>query len=158
GRSATIRTARTFSSDGYRFVVFPGMTPTFPTIGVSGLTGAVQLADRRPRMGSRDNKGRTARSDAKASIARNAIETMSAETFDQDDWFHLGAATNTVDLINDHDRLLRRLRFGDRDYLKCIYQVLPEVPRFTERFGHGGSYRRPLAVDRGGRPQGSSLI
>ncbi|WP_238072371.1 LGFP repeat-containing protein, partial [Rhodococcus zopfii] len=42
GRSATIRTARTFSSDGYRFVVFPGMTPTFPTIGVSGLTGAVQ--------------------------------------------------------------------------------------------------------------------
>jgi len=43
--SATIRTARSFNSTGYRFLVSPGMTPTFPTIGVSGHPGAVQHDD-----------------------------------------------------------------------------------------------------------------
>ncbi|MET4612468.1 uncharacterized protein YerC [Rhodococcus sp. PvR044] len=67
------------------------------------------------------------RSDAKASIAKSAMAIMIQKTFDQEDWFHLGAATDTVDLINDHGRLLRSLNFGDDDYLMCIYQVLPEV-------------------------------
>ena len=40
--SAYIRTARAFSSGGYRLLVFPDMTPTFPRIGVSGHAGAVQ--------------------------------------------------------------------------------------------------------------------
>ena len=33
---------RSRNSGGYRFVLSPSMTPTFPTIGVSGHTGAVQ--------------------------------------------------------------------------------------------------------------------
>ena len=37
-----IRTARGFSSGGYRRRVSPGMTPTFPRFGVSGHAGAVQ--------------------------------------------------------------------------------------------------------------------
>ncbi len=40
---ATIRTARSFNSAGYRFLESPGMTPTFPTIGVSGQPGAAQF-------------------------------------------------------------------------------------------------------------------
>lgn len=67
------------------------------------------------------------RSNAKASTAKNAIAIMIEKTFDKADWFHLGAATDTADLINDHDRLLRSLSFGDDDYLHCIYQVLPEI-------------------------------
>ena len=39
----TIRTARSRSSAGYLFDVLPDMTPTFPTNGVSGLAGAVQI-------------------------------------------------------------------------------------------------------------------
>ena len=39
--SATIRTARSFSSGGYLLGVSPGMTPTFPRFGVSGHAGAV---------------------------------------------------------------------------------------------------------------------
>ena len=42
--SATIRTARSFSSGGYLLDVFPDMTPTFPRFGVSGHAGAVQQA------------------------------------------------------------------------------------------------------------------
>ncbi len=45
-RSATIRTARAFNSTGYRFDVFPGITPTFPRFRVSGHTGAVHHSDR----------------------------------------------------------------------------------------------------------------
>ncbi len=41
-RSATIRTARCFNSNGYRFVDFPDMTPTFPRFEVSGHAGAIQ--------------------------------------------------------------------------------------------------------------------
>lgn len=73
------------------------------------------------------NQGDHVRSNAKASTAKTAIAIMIGETFDQEDWFHLGAVTDTVDLITDHSRLLRSLRFGDEDYLRCIYQVLPEI-------------------------------
>jgi hypothetical protein len=38
----TIRTARSFSSGGYRLCESPGMTPTFPRFEVSGHAGAVQ--------------------------------------------------------------------------------------------------------------------
>jgi len=67
------------------------------------------------------------RRNAKASTAKNAIAIMIGKTFDQEDWFHLGAATDTVDLINNHSRLLRSLNFGDDDYLSCIYQILPDI-------------------------------
>ena len=33
---------RAFNSVGYRLDVFPAMTPTFPTTGVSGHAGAIQ--------------------------------------------------------------------------------------------------------------------
>lgn len=40
--SATIRTARCLSSCGYRLVESPGMTPSFPSSGVSGHAGGIQ--------------------------------------------------------------------------------------------------------------------
>ena len=40
--AATIRTARSFSSAGYRFLESPGMTPTFPRFEVSGHAGGIQ--------------------------------------------------------------------------------------------------------------------
>ena len=48
--SATIRTARCFSSDGYRLVESPDMTPTFPSTGVSGHAGGIH-ADHGLRLG-----------------------------------------------------------------------------------------------------------
>ena len=40
--SATIRTARCFSSSGYRLDESPGMTPNLPSSGVSGHAGGIQ--------------------------------------------------------------------------------------------------------------------
>src|ERR687898_2161785 len=44
--SATIRTARSFNSGGYRLEVFPDMTPTLPRFGVSGHAGRFTPIDR----------------------------------------------------------------------------------------------------------------
>ena len=46
--SATILTARSFSSGGYLLLVFPDMTPTFPRFEVSGHPGAVHNGGKRP--------------------------------------------------------------------------------------------------------------
>lgn len=67
------------------------------------------------------------RRDAKASTALNAIAQMIEQTFDADDWIRLGAASDNVHAIRDHDRLLRSLSFGDDDYFNSIYDVLPEI-------------------------------
>ena len=56
--SATIRTARSFSSGGYLLEVFPDMTPTLPRIGVSGHAGAVQFADLESGLTAESNTSR----------------------------------------------------------------------------------------------------
>jgi hypothetical protein len=54
---------------------------------------------------------------------KRAIET----TFDDNDWKELGYATDTIEWIDDHDRLLRSLRWGDDDYGGHVFDALEHV-------------------------------
>lgn len=44
--------------------------------------------------------------------------------FNNNHWLELGAITGALDLIQNHQRLLRALRFGDEDYDGCVLEVL----------------------------------
>lgn len=77
-------------------------------------------------------------SDRDPDILKTAIATQIEATFDKADWMRLGMATNTVDVIRDHRRLLRSLDFGDDDYLMCIWDVLPDLLGETVRRGVKG--------------------
>ncbi|WP_341267123.1 abortive infection family protein [Gordonia malaquae] len=76
--------------------------------------------------------------DSDPDILKTAIATKIEATFDRSDWMRLGMATNTVDVIRDHRRLLRSLDFGDDDYLMCIWDVLPDVLGETRQRGVKG--------------------
>lgn len=76
--------------------------------------------------------------DSDPDILKTAIATQIEATFDRSDWMRLGMATNTVDVIRDHRRLLRSLDFGDDDYLMCIWDVLPDIIGETRQRGVKG--------------------
>lgn len=65
--------------------------------------------------------------DADPDLAKTAIVSLIEATFDGNAWVRLGMATNTVEFIRSHKRLLRSLGWGDDDYLTCIWDVLPIV-------------------------------
>lgn len=44
------------------------------------------------------------------------LKNSVVEDFDASNWKELGALTNTLDQVENHDRLLRSLRWGDDDY------------------------------------------
>lgn len=44
------------------------------------------------------------------------LKNSVVEDFDVSNWRELGALTNTLDQVEDHDRLLRSLSWGDDDY------------------------------------------
>lgn len=48
-------------------------------------------------------------------------------TMDESKWIELGYLTDSLETITEHPGLLRSLKFGDEDYLGCIYQVLPTI-------------------------------
>jgi hypothetical protein len=52
------------------------------------------------------------------------------ELFSEQDWQTLGLLTGKLDLINNHERLLRSLSFGDDDYVRCVSEVLNKI--FTD--------------------------
>jgi len=68
-------------------------------------------------------------------VVKTAIATMIEATFDEAAWMRLGMATDTVETIRSHGRLLRSLRFGDEDYLHCVWDVLPKVLGQSRREG-----------------------
>lgn len=47
-----------------------------------------------------------------------------AEHFNAGHWLEVGTITSSLDIVQNHDRLLRSLRFGDEDYDGCVLQVL----------------------------------
>ncbi|WP_287017921.1 hypothetical protein [Cycloclasticus sp.] len=44
------------------------------------------------------------------------LKNSVVEDFDASNWRELGALTNTLDQVENHDRLLRSLSWGDPDY------------------------------------------
>lgn len=60
-------------------------------------------------------------------VVKTAIVSLIEATFDGNDWMRLGMATNSVETIRNHKRLLRSLGWGDDDYLTCIWDVMPKL-------------------------------
>jgi hypothetical protein len=56
-----------------------------------------------------------------------AIVKAILNLLDRQRWLELGVLTNSSDHINNHERLLRSLSFGDDDYLDCVFDVVPVV-------------------------------
>ena len=70
-------------------------------------------------------------------IERKKISVISKyafEKFSDADWQEFAQITESIDLINDHPRLLRASSFGDDDYLSCIAQVFQQI------FNKGNNY------------------
>ncbi len=55
------------------------------------------------------------------------IKSMIAQHFDKSDWLDLGYYLGCYDIIQNHDRLLRSLSFGDDDYEGNVLQVLTSI-------------------------------
>jgi hypothetical protein len=84
-----------------------------------------------------------------------------SERFGKDNWLELGAVTNSLDIVQQHRRLLRSLDFHDDDYdgnvLEVLIQILKRDPNnaalveryLEEKFDEGGvnvsttGYQRP---------------
>jgi hypothetical protein len=56
-------------------------------------------------------------------VLKRAIEA----TFRADDWKEVGYATNTVDFIQGHPRLLRSLSWGDDDYGEHVFTAIEAI-------------------------------
>ncbi|WP_434288919.1 hypothetical protein [Celeribacter sp. SCSIO 80788] len=87
-----------------------------------------------------------------ASIRKRVIylAKLAVEHFNVGDWQALGAYTGQLDLISNHDRLLRSLSFGDADYSGHAHAVIFRIVEFdrdnlqiiedyiAENYGVGG--------------------
>lgn len=49
------------------------------------------------------------------------------EHFTADNWLEVGTITNSLDVVQGHDRLFRAMRFGDDDYAGACFQVLLSI-------------------------------
>lgn len=58
-----------------------------------------------------------------------ALQKAIVEEFDQADWREIACLTGEHDYIIGHDRLIRSLGFGDKDYGGNVYQVLDHLSR-----------------------------
>ncbi|GAB2564407.1 hypothetical protein [Spirosoma aerophilum] len=55
------------------------------------------------------------------------IKNQIANNFSKSDWLDFGYSLNSYDIVQNHDRLLRSLSFGDDDYEGNILQVLTSI-------------------------------
>src|SRR5882762_299175 len=78
-------------------------------------------------MRGRVRGGRTVRPEANRNKLIIALKRAIADTFDDGKWRELGYLSDTIQIIENHDRLLRSLYWGDNDYEGCILQVLPTI-------------------------------
>jgi AbiJ-like protein len=62
--------------------------------------------------------------DKSTGLALLSIRKHIVEHFDSGDWTSLGLLTGSVDIVRNHNRLLRSLSFGDPDYSSCVVEVL----------------------------------
>jgi hypothetical protein len=54
--------------------------------------------------------------------------------FTEENWLEIGLLTGSSDIIKNHGRLLRSLRFGDPDYAGCALDVLMGIVDHDERY------------------------
>lgn len=59
-------------------------------------------------------------------ILRAVVEVIEA-TFDRSRWLELALATDNLDRVKRHPRLLRSLSWGDPDYLGCVIDMVPVI-------------------------------
>lgn len=81
--------------------------------------------------------------DSATKTLENAVLKYITRTFDEADWIDLGIETGTLELIQDHDRLLRALSFGDPDYAQHAVSVGQQILK-TISSGHGYNKRLRL--------------
>ena len=58
---------------------------------------------------------------------------LAIKNFHAGDWQSLGVYTNTFDLIQGHDRLLRSLSFSDEDYSGHAHAVIFEIAQLDAK-------------------------
>jgi len=56
-----------------------------------------------------------------------ALQQAMKATFDESKWLEVGYAIGKADVVKEHPRLLRSLQWGDSDYGRCIFDVLPAL-------------------------------
>jgi AbiJ N-terminal domain 5/Abortive infection C-terminus len=67
------------------------------------------------------------RADAQQNQILRAVVKAIEATFDRSRWLELALATNTLDRVRGHPRLLRSLEWGDADYSACVIEIAPLV-------------------------------
>ena len=55
------------------------------------------------------------------------IYKYALENFSEGDWYTLGQSTGSLNLIQNHSRLLRSMSFGDDDYDYCVSEVINTI-------------------------------
>lgn len=82
--------------------------------------------------------------DSTANLLESAILKYITRAFDEADWIDLGIETGTLDLIQNHERLLRSLSFGDVDYSQHAVSV---GKRILKTMSGGRGPGRPLKLE-----------
>ncbi len=80
------------------------------------------------------------------------IQKQIKDHFTKSDWLELGYATNTAEIINGHERLLRSLAWGDDDYSGNILEVLSKMRQKNKGLTEvkafiASKYSTPIVVD-----------
>src|SRR5690348_9696119 len=76
-----------------------------------------------------------------------AASSFVSSQWGEDEWRQFGRDTGTSDILNNHLRLYRSLRFGDPDYPDAAAEVLQEVLRDGVEKDSGESGRMELLAD-----------
>jgi hypothetical protein len=75
------------------------------------------------------------RADAPVNLVELAVGKCLISEMDRSGWTELGLITGTKGEIEQHDRLLRSLRFGDEDYAGHVYDMVPAILGNTNTWG-----------------------
>jgi hypothetical protein len=67
------------------------------------------------------------RSDADENKIIRAVVKAIEATFDRSRWLELALATDNLDRVKSHRRLLRSLDWGDPDYSACVIEMAPVI-------------------------------
>jgi hypothetical protein len=73
------------------------------------------------------------RTDADEQKIIQAVVKVIVATFDRSRWLELALATNNLDRVKNHRRLLRSLGWGDDDYLGHVIDMVPVILGRTPR-------------------------
>jgi hypothetical protein len=61
-----------------------------------------------------------------------SLKEQIISNFKQENWEEIGLLTDTIDYIQQHNRLLRSLSWGDEDYAGCVLEVLIKITSLND--------------------------